>query len=99
MLPPDNLQEIVDSIREDLSKGQGGSWQIGHPDLETPMLLDIRVDGVNAWLVKLACGEQVVFDTGYASSVKPEEFVNKLYVFLRAAINTLTHPPASQKPS
>jgi hypothetical protein len=88
----DNVQQIADEIRAALRKGYGGSFRIEHPDIAHPLDLDVIVDGATAWLVKLRCGERVLFDTGHQLCVKPDELISGLYVFLRAAIRAMTTP-------
>jgi len=98
----DTLQETVDSIREELKGGYGGLWSIEHPDLRHPLVLRVSPDGCGptgaaVWLVTLSCGGRVLYDTGLSRSVEPTEFASLLYVFLRAALNTVKAPPP--KPS
>jgi hypothetical protein len=95
--PKDNLQEITDGIRADLKKGFGGKFQINHPELKHPLVLDVTPDGVSAWLVRMKCGDRILYDTGHAMCVNPDEFLSNLYVILRSAIKAAKTPPP--KPS
>lgn len=89
----DNLQQISDDIRAELRRT--GGWcvtDIAHHALKEPLRLDVRSDGVSAWLVTATCGDRVLFDTGHSLCVHPDEFLSGLYVFLRACIRALTMP-------
>ena len=92
----DNLQQIVDEMREHYSKGMGGIFEIASATLPAPIVVDVVPDGI-MWLLKVTCGERVLYDTGMATAVKPDEFLNGLYVFVRACMKAATTPPP--KPS
>lgn len=87
----DNLQQVTDEIRAHLRKGLGGYFTIEHPALAHPLKLDVTPDGVTS-LVRLTCGERVLFDATDHFAVDPEELISSLYVFLRAAIKAMTTP-------
>lgn len=93
----DNLPQIVDGIRAELEKGRGGHWIIEFPGFGRSLMLDVAVDGVDAWLVKLSCGKRILFNTGASSSVTPKEFKEGLEKFLRWGLHAAKQEP--EKPS
>lgn len=76
----DNLQVVVDKIREVLARnpGVGVYYEIEVPDLARPIRLSVTPDGVT-WIVRIENGSNVIFD----SAVVPAFFVNGLYSLLR----------------
>jgi hypothetical protein len=87
----DNVQQIVDEMRQHYAGGMGGIFEIVSPMLPAPLVIDVVPDGI-LWMLKVTCGERVLCDTGMATAVKPDEFLNGLYVFVRACMKTATTP-------
>ena len=93
---PDNLQQIVDEMREHYAKNMGGIFEIASATLPAPLVVDVVPDGL-MWLLKVSCGDRVLYDTGMAMAVKPQEFLSNLYVFVRACMKAAITP--APKPS
>jgi hypothetical protein len=62
--------------------------------------VEVTPDGVT-WLVRVSCGERIIFDATTTSCVNPDEFVNGLYVFMRGCLKAAQAPKArpEEKPS
>jgi hypothetical protein len=75
--PGNNLQEVVDTIREDLKDGFGGFWRLHGDGIPKEILLEVKPDGVT-WLVGVSIGS----DYKEAVVVDPKEFINNLYVLV-----------------
>jgi hypothetical protein len=92
----DNLQQIVDEMRAHFRKGPGGVFEVESHTLPAPIVFRVIPDGI-MWMLKITCGERVLYDTGMTTAVKPEEFLNDLYVILRSCMKAAVTPPP--KPS
>ena len=89
----DNLQIIVDEMREELARGIGGFWSIQHDKLAQPLFFEVVPDGTS-WLVFAECGDQRLM---WGDAVDPKAVLSNLYVLLRHFIRVLAEPVA--KPS
>lgn len=89
----DNLQAIVDEMRETLSRGTGGLWAIRHDKLAQMLYFEVVPDGIT-WLVFAKCGERRLM---WGEAVVPDALLSELYVLLRRFIRQLTEP--APKPS
>jgi len=88
----DNLQEIVDGMRDELSIGSGWRYRIvagAHV-----LTLDIVVDGVT-WLVRTEIDGRSILH-GDVATVDPAEFKANLYVFLRLLLRDVWNQRKTQ---
>jgi len=92
----DNLQQIVDEMRAHYRMGMGGIYEVASESLPAPLVIDVIPDGI-MWMLKVTCGDRVLYDTGPSRAVKPDEFLNGLYVFVRACMKAAVAHPS--KPS
>jgi len=97
--PSAKLQIIVDDMRAELRKGMGGFFRIVDERCPGPVNIDVTPDGIT-WLVTVKCGERTIWTTGDALSVKPDEFISGLYVFVVACLKAAGKPsPAAPRAS
>jgi hypothetical protein len=89
----DNLQVIVDEMRDELASGSGGFWCIKHDKLARPLFFEVVAAGPS-WRVFAECDGRTLLS---GDTVEPAALVSDLYVLLRRLIRQLTEP--APKPS
>ena len=88
----DNLQQIVDEMRDEIRARGLCLRQIVMAGLPGDLEVEIIPDGVNS-IVLVRCGTREL----HSFAARPEDIMRELYVFLRACIKAARTPPP--KPS
>jgi len=90
----DNLQTIVDEMRDDLRAGHGGFWCLQTDKLPAPLYVEVIPDGTT-WIVMVQYGDRRLVDT----AADPDAFLSELYVFIRRMLKEAVAPSSAPKPS
>jgi hypothetical protein len=87
----DNLQQIVDEMRADITASGGGFWKLVSDKLPAPLFIEIIPDGLDC-IVIAQCEDRTIHGTGYDTAVPRDKLLSDLYVFVRHLMKEAVSP-------